>query len=722
MTNIPINIPDGFNRNPDEYIVWKKKDGTVEIAQNKTHWEKIQNNFCRFFCNLKFLTGSSYKTSEIWETIKNANYSSDDKQKLQEWMKCRLADDMKHGYITGFHDKKILEIKKDIDTPLADGDGSGGSAARVHSAAALIQPSPNPAAQPPETSLIPPPPKAEEPKVDVLHTFLDETDEEGPESDLAPHAASSSVTTTKLDSSEPPLKVLQQVREEGAKGTATKETATDVSHIAIPIMISSLVTEKEGSSEQSQPTGAGKPAPLSGRKATKVPRSKGYLLGGLLFAGAVAGGAYKSGAIGDGSAVLGPLSNGLGMMSNTLHQGAQALYDGSRVFRDWSSHDNEASADSSDRATPSSQRPSAVERMFSRTMNEIVRSSVNEIPVSRYIQIEKTERANPGLGQRQAPYLYDGRLTDVNGVVITPETNDLLIEVLVKKGQDDPVLAETPSIYLPYSFLQNHAQKEIVILYQKARVALKVDDPGEWQRQLDYQVLFRFGPHPSIDRHLQKGQRHELWTGDEAREYLNLMPLEQTIAGEVGMDALMEGPALAPTVARRLEELERISNNDRLEKEDAKQLQASGGKVSSLKMFRDAFAPDTQGVKISMKIVEKNIVDTSPFIALDEHSVSFQKGISVVEGKGDLVCKMDMAGKITDIHLALTDEGILSIQACRDGPFFGSTETFYAACDIRGLADVSKMQQALKENQPPQIAIIDGVATMRFPGANVASS
>jgi len=110
-----------FNQAPRDlqnYAIRLDEKGHVQFERNVDRLEGFKNWFGRFLCNFGFLTGSSYKTSKIWEAVKNKTdgLSEVDRGRLTAYLKTVIREEQTghsfgNWYTRNWHDRKVDEIK-----------------------------------------------------------------------------------------------------------------------------------------------------------------------------------------------------------------------------------------------------------------------------------------------------------------------------------------------------------------------------------------------------------------------------------------------------------------------------------------------------------------------------------------------------------------------------------------------------------------------------------
>ena len=332
--------------------------------------------------------------------------------------------------------------------------------------------------------------------------------------------------------------------------------------------------------------------------------------------------------------------------------------------------------------------------LFQITMESILGGDIKQIKEKYKGETYELECNNSEYGYRiisqdmewnkkNAPYLYDGRITDVQGKPLIPQEKDLLIQIdlsVANKPLKDS--KPYPMIYLPYSHLSKDVQGKINIQYEGVPLVLKIEDKAGWKQRMDYILTDAFVVNKGVEQAPMNREQME-----EYRKQISGMSSRKEqdalVYGEEGSSAV---PRYEPSeeVKKRLAELGEGE---------------AFGKGEATKYFEES----TTGVKISAKRTDSGVT-TSTFTGLNTEPLRYEQ-VSLdgytTEGN-DLTLYAPFVGRVTDVHLSVTDQGILAIQ-CHVAPIEVQgvsrqlpARNLHVVQDISRFGDLAKIQNALK--------------------------
>lgn len=326
--------------------------------------------------------------------------------------------------------------------------------------------------------------------------------------------------------------------------------------------------------------------------------------------------------------------------------------------------------------------------------------------------IGSSEKAN----RENAPYLYDETITDAQGKPIKLTKGDLFIPMYLRpSGEQQEAGDSSPgTIYLPYEFIQASGDN-INIRYNGLPLTLH-PEPSEgvsWQAHLDSARVEEFVSQGGRDTRPMTRAEGEAFlaglSGSSSSSYSS--PTDWTESYRIPRD-----------IQERL-----IADGEEL-----------GGMTMSERDFQKTFKEDTPGVKRSMKVVKEEVEDgedrfvvgsPADYIGIDEELDNYQQvtnPVAQADAGNNVLIGFPATGTIENIHIALTDEGVLGLQVTTAPPArfaglsipgFGS-RSYYLATDISSYANVSAIQEALRNNPSAVEIIIEaGELLVRFIGA-----
>jgi hypothetical protein len=294
--------------------------------------------------------------------------------------------------------------------------------------------------------------------------------------------------------------------------------------------------------------------------------------------------------------------------------------------------------------------------------------------VEEYRIIGQNEEWN----KKQAPYLYDGTVRGANNEALFPRQGDLLVHLnlQVKGGEAQP-------IYLPYSYLEAYPNGIVEFRFKEQAIQLKVQDLEAWKKNMEYVMVDAF--------EVNKGAAQAPMSRAQGEQYLREIRgknrQEQELFVQKGKSQAV--PLQPPTKEIQEELAERATEKakERFGADEATQY----------------FKSELPGTKLTIKSTATG-TSFEQFKELNREPLPYEQvgfdGYSQEEK--NIILYIPVPGKLTDIHLSLTEQGILALQ-CHTAPieFAGITlpsRNLHFVKDISEFTDIPKLQKALKDS------------------------